>query len=92
MPDTQQVKKILYNILIAMLVVVVGLIIVNQWLEFRYKSVFLQQPCVVCADLNPYQTDCIKECFNPGIKEREKEFTNQLSKTLPTNFSFPTTG
>jgi len=87
MLDTQQTKKILYNILVATLVVVAGMIAVNQWLEFRYKAVLLQQPCVVCADLNQAQEGCIRSCFNPEPINNQKEFYNNFNKSNLLNFT-----
>lgn len=52
------------NILIILLVIGAGVFTVNQVLEYRYKSVFLQAPCAVCAKLNPNVT----ECFTKTIK------------------------
>jgi len=77
--EVKEQKKIrdlryyLVQTLILLAVVALGLLVVNQALEYRYKSVFLQQPCTVCRDLNPNQSTCIGNCFKvekwlyPGI-------------------------
>lgn len=37
----------------ALLFLGAGLFVVNQSLEFFYRSAFLQQPCALCMKLNP---------------------------------------
>lgn len=49
--------------LIVFLVVAVGLFAINQFIEFKFKSTFLQKPCNVCQEFNPNQSRCIEECF-----------------------------
>ena len=46
------------------LVVALGLLALNQALEFRYRSVFLQGPCKLCADLNEGVKTCIDDLHN----------------------------
>lgn len=47
-------------LLIIALVISLGLFAVNQLLEYRYKSVFLQKPCALCLELNPKVSE---QCF-----------------------------
>lgn len=66
--DNRPPQKIdLYNIgkllLIVCLVVFVGFLALNQFMEFKYKAAFIQKPCELCADLNKNQSKCIGECF-----------------------------
>lgn len=46
---------------IVLLIPVLGLIAVNQILEFHYKTEFLKTPCSLCAELNPGVQQCITE-------------------------------
>jgi predicted nucleic acid-binding Zn ribbon protein len=57
----------LVQALVILAVVALGLLVVNQALEYRYKSVFLQQPCSVCKDLNPKVAHCLDNCFTNRI-------------------------
>jgi hypothetical protein len=65
------------SILIILLVVGAGLFAINQYLDYRYKSVFLSSPCVLCKEVNPEL-----ECFK--IKEKENSYTY-----INTTFQFP---
>lgn len=40
-------------------VMFLGLLVVNQSLEYHYRSAFLQTPCELCADLNPGVDRCV---------------------------------
>jgi len=42
------------------LVVAVGMVAVNQSLEFYYKAEFLKAPCSLCLELNP---EVSEQCF-----------------------------
>jgi|TARA_R100001530_G_scaffold45489_1_gene34278 hypothetical protein len=53
---TIDVLKLLLTIF---LVVSLGMIAVNQTMEFFYKSKFLKSPCYLCAELNPGVEQCI---------------------------------
>lgn len=48
-----------------LLVVGVGLLAVNQFLNFTYKAELLKSPCTLCAELNPGVQDCIDYLNNP---------------------------
>ena len=52
-----------YLVLAIYIVVVVGLglFCINQYLEFRYKVIWLGDPCGLCSDLNPHLDSCIRE-------------------------------
>jgi hypothetical protein len=52
------------RLLIIFLVCFFGLLAINQAIEYRYKSVFLQTPCSLCSQLNPNVSICIYSCFN----------------------------
>ena len=43
------------------LVVAVGMFAFNQTLDFFYKMEFLKSPCMLCGELNPEVTSCIRE-------------------------------
>lgn len=51
-------------IFIIILVASLGVFLINQGLEYRYKAMFLGGPCGLCADLNPNQSKCIDDCFS----------------------------
>lgn len=61
-------------ITVMLLVVCLGVFAVNQALEFRFKSVFLQTPCQLCGDLNKKQAPCIDACFKPSVTEYSNPF------------------
>jgi hypothetical protein len=61
-------NKFLSNILWIVIICAIGLFAINQWLEYRYKSVFLQSPCYLCAELNKNQSMCVKDCFSTHIR------------------------
>lgn len=46
-------KDLVLTALIIIGVVALGLVAVNQYLEFRYKATFLSTPCDLCKELNP---------------------------------------
>lgn len=52
--------QLVKTIAIALLVIVLGLIAVNQALYYRYQSVFLQTPCELCVTMNEH----LKPCFS----------------------------
>jgi hypothetical protein len=58
------VFDVLKYILVILFIVVLGVAAVNQVLEYKYKSEFLQRPCELCARLNQPQAQCIGDCFN----------------------------
>lgn len=53
-------KDVAKTLLIVVAVVAVGMIAVNQTLEFRYRAEFLKAPCKLCLELNP---DVAEQCF-----------------------------
>lgn len=52
-------KDLLVILFWIVLVVGLGMLAVNQSLEFYYRAHFLRAPCDLCADLNPGVKDCI---------------------------------
>lgn len=65
--DWIKIRTVSTTILILLLTIATGLWCVNQALEYRYKSEFLQKPCELCARLNPAQGHCIEGCFTYQI-------------------------
>jgi hypothetical protein len=55
-------------IFIILLVAGLGIFLINQALEYKYKSALLQTPCKLCQDLNPNQSSCIDGCFKYRIE------------------------
>lgn len=47
------------------LVVALGMLAVNQSLEFYYRAEFLKAPCSLCAELNPDVEVCIQNLSDP---------------------------
>ena len=71
--------------LIATIFFVVGLgaFAINQVLEYRYNSVFLQAPCLVCADLNPEVRVCISELnTRPSYYVNGSEWTDPFEEKI----------
>jgi hypothetical protein len=67
------------SILIVLLVVGAGLFAINQYLDYRYKSVFLSSPCVLCQKVNPELDNCFKikkEIVYPIIDNTTFQFPN----------------
>lgn len=57
-------KEIVLTAFIIIGVVALGLVAVNQFLEIKYKVVFLSAPCDLCTELNPKLETCFKEIIN----------------------------
>jgi len=61
----------LIQILIIILILSLGMLAVNQFLGFRYKSRFLASPCNLCEELNPHLENCFEESsYLPNYKEK----------------------
>lgn len=52
-------KDILLYTIIILAVVGLGLLAVNQTLEYMYRAQFLGGPCKLCTDLNPSFKQCL---------------------------------
>ena len=76
-----------YLVLAIYIVVVVGLglFCLNQFLEYRYKTVWLGDPCGLCSDLNPHLEKCIKDASvtttYTGVKTEEINITKLLEES-----------
>lgn len=57
--NNSQLRAYLLTALIIIGVVALGLLAVNQFLEFKFKAHFLGDPCNLCEELNPH----LKKCF-----------------------------
>lgn len=73
--ETKQIKDIVISILIIAIVFAVGLFALNQFISFRYKTIFLETPCELCVSLNPAWEVC-RDNYN---KNSQEEFINNLS-------------
>jgi len=78
--DTSTKDKLQLGIMI-LIIIVLGLLAVNQYLGFRYKAELLQTPCQLCTQLNPNiiilpkdQLPLNSEPFNinPNVSEQIK--------------------
>ena len=58
MMEYEKLKKIGVFIIIILVIVVLGMVAINQTLGFFYKSQFLQEPCALCVSLNPEWSRC----------------------------------
>jgi len=72
-------KDLVLTALIIIGVVALGLVAINQFLELRYKAVFLSTPCDLCKELNPRLEVCFDETIN-----------NKIINSFEINFSEPT--
>lgn len=65
--EEEEGSKLLYSrlkfVAIILLVVCLGLISINQFLEWKFNAQLLGGPCGFCEQLNPNQSECIHECF-----------------------------
>lgn len=84
-PEGHTITWYLVQLAILLVVVGLGIFAVNQALEYKYRSVFLQTPCNVCKELNSNQSTCIDNCFkyrievvnpNPTINISTLKFTS----------------
>lgn len=62
--NTKVDRKLLVNIAVGLLVIVLGLVAVNQTLGYLYKAQFLKTPCELCKELNPEVEDCFNRRVN----------------------------
>lgn len=51
-------KQLLYNIVIALAVIAIGLFIINQFIEFQFKAQLLTAPCDLCRNNFGLEYDC----------------------------------
>ena len=60
-------KAIAFFMFCIALGIVLGLVFLNQIIEFKYKSDVIKDPCGVCVEQNPHLESCLKEftLFNP---------------------------
>ena len=77
----EKARLIAQTLVVILVVCVLGLLAVNQFLEYRYKSEFLQMPCNLCFKFNPNVKEFIENC-------QGQEIINQVDKQYdPINFS-----
>lgn len=60
--------KRLETAMVILVVCALGLFVLNQILEYRYKVEFLKTPCSLCAELNKNQSMCINGCFQNKVR------------------------
>lgn len=53
---------------IILFMIALGMVIMNQYLSYKYKAQFLLQPCAFCAELHKNQSLCIEGCFTYEIE------------------------
>lgn len=63
--NNRSLKDWLVLAFLIVLVVSLGMLAVNQTLEFFYKSEFLRSPCGLCGKLNPEVEQCIDHLNAP---------------------------
>jgi len=74
----QNYRDLILTALIIIGVVALGLVAVNQFLELRYKAVFLSTPCDLCKELNPR----LEVCFDETINNKNNYFVINFSEPL----------
>lgn len=72
----EKIKGIGTFIIIILLVLSLGLIAVNQGLEYFYRSEFLQNPCDLCKKLNP--------------ERNQNQYIYKINLSQEINFTKPT--
>ena len=65
-------------------VLALGLLAFNQYLDYKYKVVWLGDPCGLCAELNPHLDSCIKEASTIVTRQENIEEIN-ITKILEEN-------
>lgn len=51
--ENKQIINMIKFLLIILLVISLGLLAINQTLQYFYKAQFLKSPCSLCKELNP---------------------------------------
>ena len=77
--ENYSIKEVLLIILLAIIIILIGLIVINQAIEWRYKYQLLSSPCNLCRELNPE----LENCFT------KKEIINGNEFNLTFNFTYP---
>lgn len=72
--DKTKIKTIGEQIIIALIIIVLGLLAVNQFYEWRYNNEFLQKPCNLCFKYNPELWDQLQTCFPVQVVETHPSF------------------
>lgn len=63
-------KDKLLMALIIIGIISLGLLAINQFINFRYSSLLLQAPCDICRELNPSVDNCIKEMERTNVNNK----------------------
>ena len=74
-------KDKLLMALIIIAIISLGLLAVNQFVQWRYNSLLLQTPCELCRNMNPSIDFCFKEIESGKI--------NKNQYTINPNFTLP---
>ncbi len=59
--ETTAPSSYLVTAIIIIGVVALGLLALNQFIEFRFKAEFLSSPCSLCMKLNPHLDKCLAQ-------------------------------
>ena len=83
-------KDLVLTALIIIGVVALGLVAINQFLELRYKAVFLSTPCDLCKELNPRLEGCFDSALTVPVNKVTGEIIdNKNINYFVVNFSEP---
>lgn len=85
-PKSTILMDILKYIVVILLIVLLGVFVMNQVIEYRYKAIFLLTPCELCTKLNPQFKDCFSfkyEYGNQPYAYNETQMHNLFNITLP---------
>lgn len=74
--SSPDLRSYLLTALIIIGVVSLGLLAVNQYLDFRYKVVWLSTPCDLCLETNPR----LGRCFQEALIVYQDPLGNEISK------------
>lgn len=72
--DQQHLTAALKTTLLALTIIVIGIIIVNQYVSLTYKVHLIKEPCTVCLNDNP-QIKLCKE-FNFSTTNSFSDYIN----------------
>lgn len=71
--NNSQLRAYLLTALIIIGIVALGLLAVNQFLEFKFKAHFLGCPCSLCEELNPHLKKCFEDASNVVVDQTTGE-------------------
>jgi len=74
--STPPFRSYLLTALIIIGVVFIGLLAINQFLDYQFKAQLLGSPCNFCEELNPHLERCFNEVSNIRVDPYAINITN----------------